>query len=214
MPRPKRIRTIEEIRRSANERAARWRSRNRERYRQQQREHHWRHRDKIVARKKVYHDGRKPKKAKADKAWRLKNYAKCRAREKAYQIANKEKRRAYEAARRATDPCYLILTRLRARLRSLVRHGRLTSSKGSLRLLGCTLPQFMAHIESKFLPGMSWQNRNLWHIDHLEPCSSYDLSNEIERQRCFHWSNLQPLWRADNIRKLNKRLAQADLPLG
>ncbi len=59
----------------------------------------------------------------------------------------------------------------------------------------------MMHIESKFVDGMSWENRSQWHIDHIRPCANFDLTDIEQQKICFHWSNLQPLWAKDNLRK-------------
>ena len=50
---------------------------------------------------------------------------------------------------------------------------------------------------------MKWDNHGLygWHIDHIQPCNSFDLSNEEEQKKCFHYSNMQPLWAFDNLSK-------------
>jgi HNH endonuclease. len=50
---------------------------------------------------------------------------------------------------------------------------------------------------------MSWDNygRDGWHIDHIRPCASFDLTDPEQQRQCFHYTNLQPLWAADNIRK-------------
>jgi hypothetical protein len=48
---------------------------------------------------------------------------------------------------------------------------------------------------------MSWNNHGQWHIDHVRPCSSFNLLNPEEQQQCFHYTNLQPLWAADNLSK-------------
>lgn len=58
-----------------------------------------------------------------------------------------------------------------------------------------------SHIEQQFQLGMTWQNYGTWHIDHIRPCGSFDLTEQTERQACFHWSNLMPLWAADNMAK-------------
>lgn len=75
-----------------------------------------------------------------------------------------------------------------------------------LSLVGCTIEFLRQYLESKFAAGMSWDNygNNGWHIDHVKPCVSFDLSKHEEQKKCFHYSNLQPLWAKDNIRKGGK----------
>ena len=51
---------------------------------------------------------------------------------------------------------------------------------------------------------ISWENQGEWHIDHIKPCASFDLDLEEERDKCFHYTNLQPMWARDNIIKSNK----------
>jgi len=71
----------------------------------------------------------------------------------------------------------------------------------TMELTGCTTEFLMTYIESKFADDMNWDNYGKWHIDHIIPCASFDLESLEEQKKCFHWSNLQPLWAADNIRK-------------
>ena len=59
----------------------------------------------------------------------------------------------------------------------------------------------MGYLEAKFTEGMTWENHGLWHIDHIKPCSSFNLLIEDEHHKCFHYSNLQPLWAKDNLSK-------------
>lgn len=70
--------------------------------------------------------------------------------------------------------------------------------------LGCTMPEFLAHLESQFTAGMNFDNYGDWHIDHIEPISKFDLENPEEVKKAVHFTNLQPLWAADNIRKGNR----------
>lgn len=71
-------------------------------------------------------------------------------------------------------------------------------------LLGCSILEFKQHIEKQFVRGMDWNNYGKWHIDHIKPCDSFDLSLESEQKICFHYSNLQPLWAKDNLSKGRK----------
>lgn len=66
-------------------------------------------------------------------------------------------------------------------------------------MLGCDWHHLKTHLESKFVDGMSWENRSLWHIDHIIPLASAKSVEEVVRL-CHH-TNLQPLWAKDNIRK-------------
>lgn len=70
-------------------------------------------------------------------------------------------------------------------------------------LLGCTAGEFIKHIESQFLPGMSWDNHNIqgWHIDHYIPYSFFDFRSEAEMAICWNHHNLRPLWGRDNLDK-------------
>ena len=66
--------------------------------------------------------------------------------------------------------------------------------------------QLKQYLENQFKPGMTWQNHTVtgWHIDHIMPCSIFDLSKPEKQKACFHYTNLQPLWYYENIRKSNK----------
>ena len=68
-------------------------------------------------------------------------------------------------------------------------------------LLGCSKPDLIAHLAAQFQPGMSWSNygRGGWEVDHIRPCASFDLTDPEQQRACFHFTNLRPLWRADNL---------------
>ena len=78
-------------------------------------------------------------------------------------------------------------------------------SQSSLFLTGCTSwNELKIYLESKFLDGMNWKNMGEWHIDHIKPCSSFDLTDPKQQKECFHYTNLQPLWAIDNLSKSDK----------
>jgi hypothetical protein len=146
-----------------------------------------------------------------------------------YRITNKESRKAYnqkwiaenrdkhretkknyKALQRKTNTQYRITNSLRCRLNYLLKNKNKIAP--TLDLLGCSLGEFISHLERKFVEGMCWDNygnpngdhSDCWHIDHIKPCSSFDLTNEDEQRLCFHYSNMQPLWGIDNIKKGSK----------
>ena len=73
----------------------------------------------------------------------------------------------------------------------------------SKEILNLNLGFLKNHLESKFTDGMTWDNYGLkgWHIDHIKPCAAFDLNDEKEQQKCFHYANLQPMWWYDNLHK-------------
>ena len=70
-----------------------------------------------------------------------------------------------------------------------------------MKLCGCSLEKLKQHLESQFTEGMTWDNKGDWHVDHIKPCASFDLTNPEEQKKCFHYTNLQPLWALDNMKK-------------
>lgn len=114
----------------------------------------------------------------------------------ARKLANSARNKMYH-----NNISFRISVNLRNRIRRSLKG--ILKSKNTLTLIGCTLVQLRTYLESKFADGMSWDNYGYygWHIDHIKPCSSFDLSQPTEQAKCFHYSNLQPLWMNDNISK-------------
>jgi len=95
-----------------------------------------------------------------------------------------------------------IAMRLRSRIYQVLKGN--TKSASTIELLGCNIKEFKFYFESLFLFGMTWENYGLWHIDHIKPCSKFDLNDPVQQRKCFHYTNLQPLWQKDNCKKSNK----------
>ena len=114
-----------------------------------------------------------------------------------------EYKREYNKKKIKINPGFRILCSLRARLGIALREQNARKSKHSMKLIGCSIDKLKKHLESKFLLNMSWDNygKNGWHIDHIKPCTSFDLTDPEQQQECFHYSNLQPLWAEDNLSK-------------
>ena len=100
------------------------------------------------------------------------------------------------------DPNFRILRNLRSRIYCALKG--ITKGKSTRKLIGCSVPKLKIHLESMFVSGMTWNNYGEWHLDHIKPCSSFDLRKENEQERCFNYLNLQPLWAAENISKSDK----------
>jgi len=68
-------------------------------------------------------------------------------------------------------------------------------------LLGCSIEYFKQHLESQFTEGMTWDNKDEWHIDHIKPIALFNLLDRKDQKKCFHYTNLQLLWAIDNWEK-------------
>jgi len=121
------------------------------------------------------------------------------AHDSAYRRAHRAEINAHKRRRIQTDVLYRLACNLRKRVSNAL-DGR-TKSAPTLALLGCSVDKCRAHLERQFVDGMSWANRTAWHVDHIRPVASYDLSDPLQQRACFHYSNLQPLWARDNLVK-------------
>jgi len=92
---------------------------------------------------------------------------------------------------------------LRTRIIKACKAKNTHKQKRSMELLGCSIEEFKQHMERQFSEGMSWDNHGEWHIDHIKPVSLFDLTQEAEQLKAFHYSNCQPLWANDNFKKSN-----------
>ena len=112
---------------------------------------------------------------------------------------NKNYANLYTKNRRKIDISFRITGNLRSRIRVALKG--ICKSKKTIELLGCSLNQLKNHLQSKFQPGMSFSNYGSWHIDHIIPCVRFNLSKVSEQRKCFHYTNLQPLWAKENFIK-------------
>lgn len=145
------------------------------------------------------------------KAYQSKNKEKMREKQNKWFQNNKELQ--YERVKqfkklnpdkvklRLQKPLVKIANRIRTRLWHAVKGG--TVSGSAVRDLGCTIEELKVHLESQFQPGMSWDNWTTdgWHIDHIVPLCSFDLTDPEQLKKACHYTNLQPMWAEDNLKK-------------
>lgn len=174
--------------------------------------------ERLAALKKKWREENKERSRKTRNEWRKANpdkvleyqrrkYAKNKeailARNKEYREKNREailaKKREYMKMRRREHAPYAIQMRIRARFANAIKRGGWGKDVPMQSIVGCSWEELKAHIESQFQEGQSWENKHLWHIDHIIPCAS--ASTEEEMKKLFHYSNLRPLWIEDNLKK-------------
>jgi len=121
--------------------------------------------------------------------------------EKGEQWAKERKRNyAYRAQRLQTDLSFRFVQKLRNRYNQALKRLQTQKTTSVTKLAGCSISDLRAHIETQFQPGMTWDNwaRDGWHLDHIKPIASFDRPDHPD---CWHYSNLQPLWAEDNLKK-------------
>ena len=137
------------------------------------------------------------KKYREDNADRMNNQSKAWKKGNMQRV--RETQNKYYKGRVKVDPAYKFAHDIRKHTRRIIKG--LDNSARSVELLGCSYEDAMAHIEKQFTEGMSWENHGDWHIDHIKPLASFDLSEDCERRKAAHYSNLQPLWAINNLLK-------------
>ena len=183
---------------------------NKEKIAKQQKQYYEQNKEKKLKRNKQYCKQNKEKILKYGKQYRKQNKEKLLEQKKQYYKQNIEEiskyRKGYRKQRYQLDPYFKFVNNLRRRILSGIKAQNANKLAASNILLGCSFKKCRQHLESLFLEGMNWDNHGMfgWHIDHIIPCSSFDLTIPEEQKKCFHYTNLQPLWAKDNISKGNK----------
>ena len=124
-----------------------------------------------------------------------------RAKAKVYKEKNRHKINRWKREKMSNDINYRIAERCRSRIHGALRGN--SKSASTFELIGCSVEELKKHLENQFQEGMTWDNWGVcgWHIDHIRPCASFDLSDPKQQAECFHYTNLQPLWADENRSK-------------
>lgn len=135
--------------------------------------------------------------ARIRKNYGTRNLSKVRLRAAKWNRDNKQKRnlrlREWMRARSKTNVQYRLGKNLRTRIWWAMK-AQMCRSKNVVSLLGCSVSELKQKLETQFTSGMTWENYgSFWEIDHKTPCISFDLADPLQKQKCFHFSNLQPL---------------------
>lgn len=136
------------------------------------------------------------------------NREKVLAIKRAYNSRNNDRineaRRASRAEKFKNDHIAHMSHRIRGLVTTALRAKGKKKSSRTEEILGCTIEQFIVHLEKQFCKGMSWENRRKWHIDHILPMASAKTEEDVIKLN--HFTNLRPLWAKDNLEKRDKIL--------
>lgn len=164
---------------------------NKEQISERQKQHYVENKEQILGRHKQYCKENKEQ----IKQYREKN-----------KVRIKKYNTQYMKEKRNKDIGFRILSNCRTRLYQVIK-GNLKSAS-TKKLIGCSVEKLLEHLESQFQEGMTWDNYGEWHVDHIKPCALFDFTKEEEQKECFHYTNLQPLWAEDNLRKSDKYIEE------
>jgi len=151
--------------------------------------------EKIKAQHRGWYQRDKQKISKKGRRYRKKHREEIKIRRKNYQPkVNERSKKRYHR-----DINYKLARLLRCRINVALK-GK-TKSKKTMELLGCSIEELKSHLEKQFEEGMTWGNYRYhgWHVDHQIPCNCFNLSKLEEQKKCFHFSNLRPLWQKENM---------------
>ncbi len=190
-----------------------WSANNKDKVRKSQKEadrkYRLKHKDRVDANRKRWNKNN-PEKVRAHRRARGEreiDKTKACARSKKWREENREYVRERDRKKFQTNPLHKLRQNIRARLHHALRNdSKSKKSKHTLELLGCSIKEYRIYLESKFKPGMTWENHGKygWHIDHIIPCASFDLAKPEEQEKCFHYLNTQPLFAKENLSKGDK----------
>ena len=130
---------------------------------------------------------------------RRKEVSKIRYENKKEEINKKQVE--YNKKRYNSDSYFRAVFCMRTRISKLLRQKNADKNNKFYNYLGCNKSEFIEYFQSKFKEGMKWENHGEWHIDHIKPCALFNLLDEEEQKKCFHYTNLQPLWAFENLSK-------------
>ena len=157
--------------------------------------------DKIKERSSIFYEKNKLKINKKRKEYKLLNYDKVNLQLKIAGEKWRSKNKSYQSDRKQTDYIYRIRINLTCRINRFFKYSKMTKNCKTMDIIGISIDGFREHLKSKFTEVMSFDNygKRGWHIDHIIPLSSANTEEEVIK--LCHYTNLQPLWWDDNIKK-------------
>jgi hypothetical protein len=156
--------------------------------------------EKVINTSKLYYINNKERLDRRNTDYYFNNKDKVKIARNKYRSKNREKFKLIKKNRLINDINYKLSLNLRSRVNSAIKRTNSRKISNTTKLIGCSIDKLKLHLQSKFLPTMSWDNYGkYWHIDHIIPCSNYDLTKGEEQKKCFNYTNLQPLFAITQI---------------
>lgn len=160
--------------------------------------------NKISGKSKEWYQNNKHNVAERQKKYRLINKDRIKRYNNLYWKTHRYEHNKYIRDRKKIDPIFKLTTIVRSRMGAYIKKNEIRKTNKTFEFVGCTPKELKQYLEKKFKSGMSWKNHSLkgWHIDHIKPLSLAKNFDEV--MKLCHYTNLQPLWADENIKKKDK----------
>jgi hypothetical protein len=179
-----------------------YREANKEKVSKQQKKYYLANKEKALEYNKQYYLANKEKLTKQNKQYKEANKEKI----KQYLQSNKEKLNQYYKKRHSTDSIFKFKFNVRNLIKNSFKRTNHRKATRTEQILGCSLDFFKVYISNQFQKGMSLDNHGKWHLDHIIPLATATTEEDVIRLN--HYTNFQPLWADDNLKKSNKIIEQ------
>jgi hypothetical protein len=173
-----------------------WSNKNKKRLKANNKKYYQENKEYIKQKTTTYYKENREEVLEKQKLYASKNKDKIKEYKKQWSASTRQDR----IERYHSDANYRLKINCRNRIAHAMRNNGVKSAS-TMELVGCSIDELKQHLESKFTDGMNWDNYGEWHVDHIKPCASFDLSDPDQQRQCFHYTNLQPLWEKDNLKK-------------
>ena len=203
----------EKHKRQVNARCRRYYDKNKEQINERCKKWYLKNKKTVSQKAKEYWEKNRKKLLLKNKIWKNQNSQKNQLYQQKYMIKYRQyhkkelsrKDTVYMRRRNKEDKNFRLLGNLRHRIYQVLK-GK-NKSKSTIQLIGCSIKKLKQYLQKQFKNGMTWENYGKygWHVDHIRPCCTFDLSKVSEQKKCFHYKNLQPLWAGENLSKGKKK---------
>ena len=120
-------------------------------------------------------------------------------REPVERVLSVQRASVYTRSKRANNPLFKLRSNVGTLIANSIANKGYVKESSTVSILGCSIEQFKLHLEQLFTMGMSWDNRSLWHIDHIVPLAFAQTESELLLLN--HYTNLRPIWSSENLSK-------------
>lgn len=183
-------------------RSAKYYKNNVENYRKNHNQYYQDNRDEILERTKLYQKNNREIYILRSREWALNNQDRVIENKNNFKDSHPNYHTEYISNRRKNDNLFRLIMNVRRRLLLYLNSKNIKKNNKTFEIIGCTPEMIKEHLESQFTDGMNWENHGEWHIDHKIPLSSAETEEEV--YELCHYTNLQPLWAKDNLKKGKK----------